>query len=60
MVGQAATAIPLTEPVSVQQQKTEVNAAVSDQPEDVNAELSGAAAQSAMKIQQKYVEERQK
>ncbi len=62
MVGQAAVAIPPTEPVSTeQQQKTEVNAANSSHAiNGFHPDLTSAAAQAAMEIQQKYDEERLK
>ncbi|KAJ9605521.1 hypothetical protein H2200_010178 [Cladophialophora chaetospira] len=60
MVGQAATAIPPTGPVSNEQQKTAVNAATSAQINGAGPDLASGAAQAAIKIQQKYDEERQK
>ncbi|ETI26746.1 hypothetical protein G647_10191 [Cladophialophora carrionii CBS 160.54] len=60
MVGQAAAAVPPTQSVPIEQQKAEVDSAVSDQINGTPSELSSAAAQAALKIQQKYDEERSK
>ena len=60
MVGQAATAIPPSKPVQKEQQEAEVDKTTSAQTDGAASELSSAAAQAAMKIQQKYDEERLK
>jgi cation diffusion facilitator CzcD-associated flavoprotein CzcO len=60
MVGQAATAIPPTESVPIEQQKTTLDSANLGQTNGAPPELSSAAAQAGLKVQQKYDEERQK
>jgi hypothetical protein len=55
MSSAATNAIPLNEPVSVEEQKEALHSSNGAPPE-----VSNEAAQAAMKIQQKYVEERAK
>ncbi|KAK4945734.1 hypothetical protein LTR10_015082 [Elasticomyces elasticus] len=60
MADQAAPAVPANGPIPVAEQEHKVNAAKSQDINDQSAVLDTQAAEAAMKVQQKYEEERQK